>query len=252
MAEQWDFYFTSLDGRPASISVDLGRAETGPVGEWPWLVCLRIPMRAPRPGDGLGSSEEAPALNALEDALVPALAEACGGAAQVGRLTWNGFRELFYYVRGVDRLNDAIGAAAARVPGYQVLVRTENDPGWRHYREFLYPGAEEMQWIYDRRVTDQLYQAGDHLDVPRPVDHYVYFPDDGSRTRFLGAATSRGFHGTALPRDDKSARLGAHLVREDPVAIHHIHGVVTELRELAAQCGGEYDGWGCPVADKSA
>jgi hypothetical protein len=246
MAEQWDFYFMSIDDRPASVSLDLGRAEAGPEREWPWLVCLRIPMRSPRP-DGLSSSQEASTLNTLEDALSDAVAAVCDGA-QVGRLTWNGFRELFLYVRGVERLNDGIGAAVGRVPGYDVLIRTENDPEWRHYFDVLFPSPEQMHWIRDRRVVDQLLAAGDELEASRPVDHYAYFGDKSARDRFLGAARARGFRGRALPPDEKSARLGAHLVREDPVVIHHIHQVVSEVRQLAEECGGEYDGWGCPMA----
>jgi regulator of RNase E activity RraB len=249
MPEQWDFYFTSIDDRPASISLDLGRAQTGPAREWPWLVCLRIPMRSPRP-DGLSSSHEAPALNALEDALADAVAAACDGA-QVGRLTWNGFRELFLYVRGVERLNDGIGAGLGRTRAYDVQVRTENDPDWRKYFEFLFPSREQMFWIHDRRVVDQLLAAGDQVEAPRPVDHYAYFGDQGARDRFLRAASALGFRARALPVDEKSARLGAHLVREDAVDIHHIHGVVSEVRQLAEECGGEYDGWGCPVAEQS-
>jgi regulator of RNase E activity RraB len=96
-------------------------------------------------------------------------------------------------------------------------------------------------------VVDQLVAAGDQVEAPRPVDHYAYFGDRGGLDRFLSAAAALGFRGNALPTDQ--GRLGAHLVREDAVVIHHIHEVVSELRRLAEECGGEYDGWGCPAAD---
>lgn len=256
MAEAWEFYFCSIQGRPASVMVDLGLAGAAPDAERPFLLCVRVPMRAPRP-DGLSSAEEAPALRAFEDELDAAFAEICG-AAQVGRLTWSGTREFFYYGRTEEGVEQALKAAVRGAPGYESLQwRTQEDPGWSHYQEFLYPDPDDMSWILDRRVVDQLREHGDQLDKPRPVDHYAYFDDPAARDAFLGAAAAQGFageisdresgEGAGAPEEGGEGRFGAHLCRVDPAEMGHIHEVACSLRELAAEHGGRYDGWGCPV-----
>ena len=40
----------------------------------------------------------------------------------------------------------------------------------------------------------------------------------------------------------------AQLVRSDPVTLKHIHVVVMDLVALASEHGGDYDGWGAPIA----
>lgn len=246
MTDKWDFYFCTIEERPASIALDLGAAEAGPDPTRPFLLCVRLAMLRPRP-DGLSSSEEAPELNALEKRLDEALTAACG-AEQVGRLTWNGVRELFYYGRSDEEIERALRVATEGSPDREVQWRHEHDPEWTFYRDFLYPSPGQMQWILDRRVVDQLRSHGDSLEVPRPVDHYVNFTDRAARDEFLKLAVERGFEGRTSDVEDEAApRFCAHLVREDPVDLSHIHEVVLELRALADEHGGEYDGWGCPV-----
>lgn len=246
MSNQWDFYFCRIDDRPASIALDLGIAAAVPDGDRPWLISVRLPMQRPRAEDGLSSSEESPILNALEDRLNVVLAEAAG-AEPIGRLTWNGLRELFYQGRTDAGVDDALNAFAHAHPDREVLWQTQSDPDWSHYREFLYPSPGQMRWIEDRHVVDELRKRGDQLDVPRPVDHYVYFDNAGARDRFLAAASGQGFRGEQTKAKKGERRHGAHLVRADPVELHHIHEVALDLAELAETHGGEYDGWGCPV-----
>jgi len=253
MSNEWDFYFCRIDDRPASIMLDLGLAAAVPDPERPWLLSLRLPLQRPRPEDGLSSSEEAPALAAVEDLLDAELAAACG-ALRAGRLTWNGLRELFYYARAEgqaraeDCLDRALAAVARAHPDREVLSRTDHDPEWTHYREFLYPSPGQLQWIRDRRVVDQLRAHGDHLEIPRPVDHYLHFPDAPSRDAFLQSATAAGFRSEPTP-DESTSTLpyGAHLVRTDPVDLPHIHDVVLDLIALAEPHAGDYDGWGAPI-----
>ena len=84
----------------------------------------------------------------------------------------------------------------------------------------------------------------------------MYFTDPAARDEFVKAAVERGFEGRSTDGEDEGApadggagarRFCAHLVREDPVDLAHIHEVVLDLRALAHEHGGEYDGWGCPV-----
>ena len=254
MTDDWDFYFFSIKDWPASIALDLGAARSAPDPARPWLLCVRLPLEQPR-SDGLSSPEEAAALHELEERIDDALGAACG-AEQVGRLTWNGLRELFYYGRQEEGFQSALDEVMAASPKREVYWRTEEDPEWTLYNDFLYPTPEQLQWIYDRRVVDQLRAHGDSLEARRPVDHYIYFPDAATRDGFLEAAAQRGFAGEPSDKQaeapaegggEVALRFCAHLARMDSVDLSHIHDVVLDLRALAEAHSGEYDGWGCPV-----
>lgn len=243
--EEWDFYLTRIDDKPASIclnlaaSVDLSR---------PVRLQVLLKLVLPRQQDGLSSSDEAKALAALEDALTTRL---CGAldAEYVGRWTCAGKREYVFYAQSEHGFLHATEAVQREFSQYQLKCRAEKDPDWTMFEETLRPDALEMQWIYDRRVVDQLEQHGDDAATPRPVDHFVYFPDAAKREAFMQAARAQGF--TAEPIQGDEA-LGVELVREDPIQLPHIHGVVLGLIALAEQHGGDYDGWGAPVAGKPA
>jgi hypothetical protein len=242
-AEQWEFYFCAIEGRPASISLDLSLAERAPLADLPHLLCVRVQLNAPRP-DGLSDGAEAPALYALEDALGRTAAELLG-ARQVGRITTSGHRELVYYARSLDRLQEALDRGLSEFSAYRISFHTAEEPEWTMFRQVLMPGEAEWHWIMDRRVVDQLQQAGDDSAAPRPVDHYAFFPDRAAADRFTAELAGEGFD-ASIRRDD-DGRFVVHALREDPVELPHIHPLVKRLRDRAAALGGQYDGWGAPV-----
>lgn len=242
MSDAWDFYLCRMEGMPASIMVDLGIAERAPLADKPTLLCVRVPLREPR-DDGLIHSEESEQLRAIEETLRVALDD----ADMVGRLTWNGIREFFFYAPDESSLEAAARRLARDHEGYRVLVRHEPDPDWSTYQRFLYPDAAEWRWIKNRHVVEQLAQHGDDNDTPRPIDHHVAFPDADARRAFADAAEQLGFSVDGIDEAASDGSFRLHLVREDPATMQHIHGITLELSDLAERHGGDYDGWGCPV-----
>ncbi len=235
--EDWDFYLTRVGERPAAIFCDLA---ADPDPERPLRLRVRVRLQFPRPEDGLASADESAGLNAVEDALVERLAEA--GTRYVGRWTCDGFREFVFYAPEDAPFEQGLRAVAEAFPDYRPTTEVSEDAGWDMFRELLLPGRWELQWILDRRVVTNLREAGDENDLPRPVDHYAYFSDTGARDAFMREARALGF-----AVEVTLGRVGAHLVRHDPVDLEHIHGVVCELIDLVDRHGGDYDGWGAPV-----
>ena len=64
MSDDWDFYFCSVDNKPASIFVDLGIAKEAPMAEYSVMAYVRTHMQAPR-DDGLSSQVEFETLKSL-------------------------------------------------------------------------------------------------------------------------------------------------------------------------------------------
>lgn len=245
--EEWEFYYCRVDDAPASIFLNLAYRDERPEDS-DALYSAGLQMLAP--GEhGMGEEPDVGDLWKLEDAIVEAATAA--GFTYVGRLRNNGDWQLTFYAAPdkeeeleqlvVDQLSES-------ERGYR--IGSQEDDAWKYYEEFLFPDAERWQWIMNRRVVQQLSEAGDTADVPRDVDHFIHFGDAAKRDAFLAAAQKIGFRGEGGEEENSELPYSAHLVREDPVELDHIHDVVMELVELADEHGGEYDGWGAPVATR--
>ena len=241
----WDFYFFVVDGKPCSTMLDLSLVSRAPDPERQWLVSIRLPLAEPR-ADGLASNPEATALGMLEDGLVRSLDAHCGGLF-VGRMTWNGVRDLFFYVKRVEPLEQALAAGLAGSPPRRVMTRKQKDAEWRHYLDVLYPGPLEWQWIKDRRIVEQLAEAGDDSAIARPIDHHARFAARAAAEAWASAVREMGFEVAIERLETGDETWSAHAVREDPSELSHVHDLVESLYGLAEEHGGTYDGWGCAV-----
>lgn len=247
MTGDWDFYFLQVDGRPASIYLDLSLAAAGPRAEYPWCAYVRLKMQAPR-ADGLSSQEEYAALIALEDALVAA-ATAEGGAIYAGRNTTDGRRDFYFFASHPRAFDDAVRAALGAFDGYGGEIGAREDRDWRTYFAFLLPPPPTRRSMLNRRVCDQLEQHGDDLALPRSIDHEATFPSAKAREDFAKAVGAAGFTVDGAPPPEGGAfRIFVSSVAA-PAAID---AVVEELHAAAARFGGGYDGWGCEVVGPSA
>ena len=72
MTDDWDFYSSRVDGKPASFYVDLGAEAFAPLEDLPHMAYLRQRMQQPR-DDGLSNQAEFDQLIVIEDALTEAL-----------------------------------------------------------------------------------------------------------------------------------------------------------------------------------
>jgi regulator of RNase E activity RraB len=244
MSDHWDFYFFIVDGKPCSTMLDLGLVNEAPLASRPWLLSIRTPLSRPR-ADGLTDNPEAVELGQLEEALVRALRKRCD-ALFVGRMTWNGTRDLFFYAPRAEGLQAGLAEALGPRPGRRVMSQAREDPEWQHYLEVLFPGPVEQRWMADRRVVDELKKAGDRLEHPRPIDHFALFEDEAHARAFAEACGAIGFDVDARPLEDGSG-WSARATRVDPAELAHVHEVATSLLLLAEEHQGRYDGWGCPV-----
>lgn len=239
MPQNWDFYFCQVDGKPASIFLDLAQA---PRPELPCMAYLRLFLRSPRP-DGLSSDEEAPALDRIEDALGASLKD-CGDAVFVGCNTSDGLRDLIFYAGDGSACERRLAAVMRQFPGYKFETGSRPDPEWRVYRCFLYPDASQRQSMQNRRVYAALQLQGDPLTQPREIDHWIYFPDAYARSVFIDDCRAHGFQVRTMREPDKAcAQYGVRLYRSDSPDPATFDAVTRLLIELAEATNGEYDGW---------
>jgi hypothetical protein len=248
MARTWtpdfDFYPTLVEGRRASIVVDLLAAVHAPLAGYGTLVSVRIPMKSPRP-DGLRDAAELEPLATLEDAVVPALEEQVG-ALSVGRLMLDGAIVLSLYAPD--------GTAEARVAevlggvdwdGYALRWTVAPDAEWRLLREVLAPDPYALQGIWNRRLLTQFAAQGDDHSAPREVDHVVVFESADAADIAARQLRDLGYRTDEPEPHDGEVRLGFH--REDVLADGAPDTFVEQILDVVLPLGGDYDGWGAPV-----
>ena len=102
----------------------------------------------------------------------------------------------------------------------------------------------------NQQVLDALRSAGETFVRVREIDHFAYFPDEAKRMAFVAKCRTLGLQLRNLSKSKKSSnRYGVQLVQADIPTSQVMDDVTTQLAKLAEECGGEYDGWGCPVVD---
>jgi len=248
LPQNWDFFMCRIEGAPASIRTNLALIEVAPLEGLTQRLQFYIKMQNPRP-DGLSSNEEYPILCDIEDA-IGEKAEATG-AVSAGVVKSEGFLELWFYTQNAEALAKTCEEALQAFEGYQSGYNIAEDPEWEDYFGFLYPDEFSYQTMQNRKVLMQLEKNGDKMEVPREIDHFIYFKEAAQQQAFAKEAEAKGFkvrfNNDEFVEDRKAeGKEYPYMVeatREDsPLAINDI---VWDLLELASPFEGNYDGWGC-------
>lgn len=229
--EAWDFFEGWCEGKPARIDVDMRLAEDVPDEARPYLLRVRVPIAHAEPS--------------FLDAIVADVRSRFEAAA-IARVTTDDFVELVLHGTRHEGLKEAVQKIATE-RGHRAQVRAVLDSPWLHVRDSILPNQWQYQWMQDRRVVEAMQQGGDRVEVPRPIDHTVYFRSVEAREQFTRAVAALGFEADAATDGDGHLRFGLIVRRRDPVSLDHIHAVVCELIEAAEEVGGQYDGWGAPL-----
>jgi hypothetical protein len=246
LSDEWDFYFARINDAPASIFIDLGVRADVPLEKRPWLLWVMVQLKAPKP-DGLASNEEAAKLNAIGEALGASIGATCG-AQLVARVTGAGRREFYFYATEPGELQSA--AASAMKPfDYPFEFGSTYQPDWDQYLS-LFPSDTNLERMQNRRLLEVLAREGDVHEVPRKVEHWMYFANEATRNACRDTLTSIEFAVEDESRsEEEDDELPYQLVvsRVDSVDSHTINGITIELARLAREHAGMYDGWDCSV-----
>jgi len=97
----------------------------------------------------------------------------------------------------------------------------------------------------NEKVLVQLMEAGDKLEKPRQVDHWLYFVTDADRKHFIQYAQAEKFkiEGIAEVKDEHRLPFQLHISRVDYVDAARINQITLKLRRKATSLKGDYDGW---------
>jgi len=250
MSEAWQFYFTTVEDRPASIFFDDGISERLDHDAGKNLLVVDVAVKFPR-DDGMTRTEEFGALVALEEDLVAIVEERL--ALYVGRITTGGHRRFHIFTdeASVDWRFRIEGLAERH--GYEIAAALEADPERDGYWTDLYPSADDRRVIEDMSVLGALSQHGDDGSSVRPVEHWSYFDAQNDADRFAAWLVGAGYevisNGPLEPEDEGEVddRVCVQFTHETAVTLRDITSHTIALQRQAKGHRGEYDGWECVV-----
>lgn len=249
MAEQWDFFQCTVNGKPASVYLDLGLRASAPDKLRHALLVIWVDLLHPHPANGLSTDEEFDTLVAIEDQLAAALKEDLE-AVYAGRITTAGRREFYFYSTGAGDIETPVRAALARFPGYLSKCRSQADPLWKHYLDVLCPHGASLRWITNKAVLEALAARGDQPDQLRPITHFSYFPSASHRAAFMLSVENAGFAIKNLTDTGRAADVrpfGLVYALAQSATLTVMADTTGLLTRLSEKHGGEYDGWESPV-----
>jgi len=252
LSDEWDFYFARIDDAPAAIFIDLGIRAEVPLEKRPWLLWVWAQLQAPKP-DGLATNEEAARLNTVGEALDSLICATCG-AQLVARVTGSGRREFYFYASEPGELQSATASAMKGFPDYKYDFGSTFQPEWDQYL-MLFPSTSNLERMQNRRMLENLAQQGDVHELPRKIEHWLYFADEATRSACREALAAHGYAVEDESRldeegDDQPFQLV--VSRVDRVDSHSINGITIELARLTREHAGIYDGWDCMAVRNEA
>ena len=243
MSDEWDFYFSTLDGRPASTFLDLGLAEAVPLERLPEATWLSIRLRAPR-ADGLSSREEYLDLVRVEDELTRTVSLHSERLVYTGRSTSAGQRNFLFYSDNGAWAESVLSSTLVAFPDYEHTANSQGDADWSAYFQILHPSQRQVQLMRNRQVIEQLEELGDRSEVVREVTHWLYFEFPEQRDDLCAEVLARGYRELDRGDDGEAPRpFSLQLGHDIAAEASSIDRATLELYDLAESAGGEYDGW---------
>jgi Family of unknown function (DUF695) len=113
------------DGHPLFAMVDTTPHDNKFKSTYPWFLNITTSLTNPTK-DGLTTDKEASDVNDWEDSLEKQFSGTCR-FVYVGRVTWNGTRQLLYYVDASDSIEAKLSKLADRHPARAFSVQAERD-----------------------------------------------------------------------------------------------------------------------------
>jgi len=243
MQEYWEIYMKNLEGKPASILFNAGISmEIDAIRYiYPQVAFVKAKLKEPNE-NGLLSESEQPEIAYLEDKLEASLIKFRIGK-YVGRIFHNGYVTFVYYLQFTYNWQDFLNFALDEFTHYEMSSGFQEDEAWNYYHKLLYPTATQWQIIQNHKVCDQLRLKEDNLEVPRAIEHKLFFNDPSQKASIINALEEEGFGILEEIVDEESQKEGLKFYRIDKPFYTNIDEITLALIEKLSAYDALYDGW---------
>jgi hypothetical protein len=239
----WDAYIAQYNGYAGSTTLNMDLINTAPDTTLGFIVITGVTFTNCSK-EGFPMKEEFENLYKISDDVI-AVATKTGKMEYAGSFTSKCQRLDYIYVKDTSDIRiQLVALYETKYKSYKYYINIKPDTSWDAYRKFLYPNEETREYMSNSKVLEKLTEAGDQLEKPRPVDHWLYFPSKEDRDAFIKYSKIKGFKivETVLTSDPKFP-YQLHISKVDLVDIRSICKITLELRRKAKELKGFYDGW---------
>ena len=243
--QEWNVYRSWLDDDPAVFRLNLALDEVAPIEGFPY--CVRITIELKNPDENGFSTNERPQIYAIEDQILRPLQSDKDILVAVltvqGEVTW------YFYSQAPEALQERLSATWDTSMGYTYQVECSEDKQWNFFLKGLYPNIYEKQTIYNREILSACQENEDQVEVPRPIEHWLYFDTEQDMLSAIEKAAALGFtvysSEKVVPEEGKEVQedLGYCLILSKENTPIDIDGDTWDLIDIALDTHGGYDGW---------
>jgi len=243
--QEWNAYRSWIDDNPAVFRLNLALDEVAPIEGFSY--CVRITIELKNPDENGFSTNERPAIYAIEDQILRPLQSDKDILVAVltvqGEVTW------YFYSQAPEALQERLSATWDTSMGYTYQVECSEDKQWNFFLKGLYPNIYEKQTIYNREILSACQENEDQVEVPRPIEHWLYFDTEQDMLSAIEKAAALGFTAYSsekvVPEEGKEVQedLGYCLILSKENTPIDIDGDTWDLIDIALDTHGGYDGW---------
>ena len=243
--QEWNAYRSWLDDDPAVFRLNLALDEVAPIEGFSY--CVRITIELKNPDENGFSTNERPAIYAIEDQILRPLESDKDILVAVltarGEVTW------YFYSKAPEALQECLSATWDSSMGYTYQVECSEDKQWNFFLKGLYPNIYEKQTIYNREILYACQENDDQVEMPRPIEHWLYFDTEQDMLSAIEKAAALGFtvysSEKVVPEEGKEVQedLGYCLILSKENTPTDIDGDTWNLIDIALDTHGNYDGW---------
>ncbi|WP_372365744.1 DUF695 domain-containing protein [Candidatus Uabimicrobium sp. HlEnr_7] len=240
VSDEWNTYPAERDGVAMFISFDEAVIREDPPKDL--QLCARIIISIREPNNTGGPvSPESELLWEMEDALVALLQEHCVRCRLVGRLTYDGLREIVFQLHDWNLFRPPVGLWIMQNENYDIDV-SEHE-GWCFFDEYIYPRTEDQLFMSDRSVVDSLVDNGSDPDKEHSLE-FVFMGTSGGLKRIANILQQRGYEPVGKMNTTSGQIV---LARQLVLDLSLIVDESIENYKLAEDVGVEFNGWGALV-----
>ena len=243
--QEWNAYRSWIDDDPAVFRLNLALDEVAPIEGFSY--CVRITIELKNPDENGFSTNERPAIYAIEDQILRPLQSDKDILVAVltvqGEVTW------YFYSQAPEALQERLSATWDTSMGYTYQVECSEDKQWNFFLKGLYPNIYEKQTIYNREILSACQENEDQVEVSRPIEHWLYFDTEQDMLTAIEKAAALGFtvysSEKVVPEEGKEVQedLGYCLILSKENTPIDIDGDTWDLIDIALDTHGGYDGW---------
>lgn len=241
--DEWDVYMAQYEKGIGSTIINLSLKEKAPLKQFPYLLQIGIQLMNCNK-EGLPGEDEFELLYNVSDTL-KAITDSLVMNKAAGTFSYQCRRTEYYYIADTNGIRKALAQAFQTFfPRYSYTIKLQPDPNWQAYLEFLYPNEVSFEYMQNEKVILALQKAGDKLQKPRQVDHWIYFKSETDREQFISFVLKENYKVQKKEhRQNSPLPFALQISRVDRVDADSISLVTSMLRKKAKELFGDYNGW---------